>query len=91
MALAAWSQVMPRYFFHLCRDSARFTDPNGQTLRDPDQAWEAARAAARDLMRDEPPEEFPWSSYLFEVTDATGEVLLQFPFSEALETKSQPS
>ena len=82
---------MPRYFFHLCREDTRFTDPDGQSLRDPDQAWEAARAAARDLMRDEPPEGHPWSSYLFEVTDATGAVLLQFPFLEALEAKSQPS
>ncbi len=82
---------MPRYFFHLCRDATRFPDLDGQTLKDPDQAWEAARAAARDLMRDEPLRDVPWSSYHFEVTDATGTVLLQFPFLEAVETKSQPS
>ncbi len=91
MALAAWSQVMPRYFFHLCRDGRELSDHQGQTLRDPDQAWETANAVARDLMSGRPPENAPWTSYYFQVTDEAGEVLLEFPFAEALQIKSQPS
>jgi hypothetical protein len=82
---------MPRYFFHLCRDGARFNDDAGQTLRDPDQAWEAARATALHMMDSDPSEESSWSSYRFEVTDESGQVLLEFPFLEASEIKSQPS
>ena len=82
---------MPRYFFHLCRHGTRFNDPEGQSLRDPDQAWEAARATALDLMRGDPGGEAPWLSYHFEVTNEAGDVLLEFPFSEAIEVKRQPS
>ena len=82
---------MPRYFFHLCRNGRELDDHHGQSLRDPDQAWEAAYAVARDLMSGGPPAHGSWSSYSFQVTDEAGEVLLEFPFSEALEIKSQPS
>ena len=42
---------MPRYFFHLhCNDKV-VLDPSGSELRDPDQAWEAARMTALDLMQ----------------------------------------
>ena len=82
---------MPRYFFHLCREGSRFTDHDGQALRDPDQAWETAKAVALDLMSGDPPEKAPWSSYYFQITDEAGQVLLEFPFAEALEIKSQPS
>ena len=91
LGLATWSQVMPSYFFHLCRAGSRLTDDKGQTLRDPDQAWETAKAVALDLMKGAPSDEAPWSSYHFEVTDEAGEVVLEFPFAEAVETKGQPS
>lgn len=82
---------MPRYFFHLRREGAKFIDHDGQSLKDPDQAWEAAKAAALDLMRNEAADGVAWSSYHFEVTDEAGRVLLELPFTEALETKRQPS
>ena len=82
---------MPRYFFHLCHNGGRLSDPRGQTLKDPDQAWDTAKAVALDLMSGDPPENAPWSSYYFQVTDEAGEVLLEFPFAEALDIKSQPS
>ena len=41
---------MPRYFFHLRCTEKDVPDMAGADLRDPDQAWEAARATARDLM-----------------------------------------
>lgn len=82
---------MPRYFFHLCRDDTRLQDDEGQELADADQAWEAARVAARGLMTSEGDGTAVWSSCWFEVTNAHNEVLLEFPFTEAVEIKSQPS
>jgi hypothetical protein len=43
------------------------------------------------MMDSDPSEESSWSSYRFEVTDEAGRVLLEFPFLEASEIKSQPS
>ena len=82
---------MPKYFFHLCREGVRLADEEGQTLRDADEAWEAARTAARVLMNREASTNAPWLSYSFEVTDGLGDVVLEFPFAEAIEIKSQPS
>ena len=82
---------MPRYFFHLCRDGTRFADPEGQTLKDADQAWDAARSTALDLMRREMDLRDVSSSCHFEVTDDTGRVLFELPFSEATEVKNQPN
>ena len=38
-----------------------------------------------------PQESVLWTSWYFEVTDETGQVILEFPFREAMETKTQPS
>ena len=82
---------MPRYFFHLCRADVRLQDDEGQPLKDADQAWEAARVAALGLMRSEPDGAAIWSSCRFEVTNEHNDVLLEFPFTEAVELKRQPS
>jgi hypothetical protein len=82
---------MPRYFFHLCRDGTRFHDRGGQELDDADQAWEAARMAALGLMNSEANATANWSSCRFEVTNEHDDVLLEFPFLEAVEMKSQPN
>ena len=47
------SRAVPRYFFHLCRNRRRFDDEDGQDFTNADQAWEAGKAAARDLMESE--------------------------------------
>jgi len=72
---------MPRYFFHLQQSGTRLIDEEGQLLRDLDEAWEAARAAANALMDAEPgqPE---WLLSRFEVTDDKGTILLEFSFAE---------
>ncbi len=82
---------MPRYFFHLCCDSVRLEDDEGQILADSDQAWEAARIAALGLMNSESEGAAVWSSCYFQVTNDRDEVLLEFPFTEAVEIKSQPN
>ena len=58
-------------------------DPEGEELRDPDHAWEIARAMIRELLKTEGAEGSLLSAVL-EVSDEAGEVVLEFPFSEAL-------
>jgi len=82
---------MPRYFFHLCRDDTRHQDQDGQVLGDADEAWEAARSAALGLMNSQPDGSVVWWSCHFEVTDEHGDVVLEFPFTEAVEIKRQPN
>jgi hypothetical protein len=75
---------MPRYFFnvHIGDDAVR--DPDGQDLRDPDRAWEVARAMARSLMATRFDKPIDWTASHIEVADEAGEILLEFPFVEAM-------
>ena len=74
---------MPRYFFHTRLGKDLVSDPDGEELRDPDHAWEVARAMIRELLQTEGagPD---LVSAVIEVTDAEGEIVLEFPFSEVL-------
>ncbi len=75
---------MPQYFFnvHIGGDVVR--DPDGQALRDPDRAWEVARAMARSLMSTRFEKPVDWTASHVEVVDAAGEIVLEFPFVEAM-------
>jgi hypothetical protein len=75
--------IMPRYFFHTRLGHDLVSDPDGEELRDPDHAWEVARAMIRQLLQTEDTRPGLVSAVL-EVTDADGEIVLEFPFSEAL-------
>ncbi len=77
---------MPRYFFHLDRPSGRVADPDGAEFASPDQAWEAARDTARELMMAEAQAGISWLTCSFVVMDGAGEVVFEFPFSEAVDT-----
>jgi len=74
---------MPRYFFNTRIGDDFIPDPEGEELRDPDHAWEVARAMIEDVLRDLQGEPNLLSASL-EVTDERGEVVLAFPFSETL-------
>ena len=74
---------MPLYFFHTRLGPDLVTDPDGEQLRDPDHVWEVARAMVRQLLQTEDTRSGLLSAVL-EVTDAEGEIVLEFPFSEAL-------
>ena len=76
---------MPRYFFHLRCDSEDVPDIAGADLRDPDQAWEAARATARDLMETQVEADVNWLTCRFEVTDEAGEIVFDLLFAEVAE------
>ena len=83
--------VMPRYFFHLRCSDNEVPDRSGADLRDPDQAWQAAQAAARDLMQAEPNAEVNWLTCCFEVTDQAGEIVFELPFAEVIGLGPKPN
>jgi hypothetical protein len=82
---------MPRYFFHLRCEGKEVPDSSGVELRDPDQAWEAAHATARDLMQSQPDAAVNWFGCHFEVTDEAGEIVFELPFTEVVEVMPKPN
>jgi hypothetical protein len=74
---------MPRYFFNTRIGDALIPDPEGEELRNPDRAWEVARAMIRELLKTEGAAGGLMNAIL-EVTDGEGEIVLEFPFVEAI-------
>ncbi|MDE2602063.1 MAG: hypothetical protein KGL62_06800 [Bradyrhizobium sp.] len=74
---------MPRYYFNTRLDDELIADPDGEELRDPDRAWEVARAMIRELLKTEGGGGALLSA-IIEVTDDEGEIVLEFPFAEAI-------
>jgi hypothetical protein len=74
---------MPRYFFNTRIGDELIDDPEGEELRNPDRAWEVARAMILELLKSEGVEG-PLLDAVIEVTDDEGEIVLEFPFTEAL-------
>ena len=80
---------MPRYFFNTRIGEQLISDPEGEELRNPDRAWEMARAMIRELLKTEGAQGDLLNAVL-EVTDEEGEVVLEFPFTEVLLEGSDP-
>jgi len=74
---------MPRYFFNTRIGDELISDPEGEDLRNPDRAWEVARAMILELLRTEGAEAGLFNAIL-EVADDEGEIVLEFPFAEAM-------
>jgi hypothetical protein len=74
---------MPRYFFNTRIGDELVADTDGEMLRNPDRAWEIARDMIRELLRTEGANAALLSAVI-EVTDEEGDVVLEFPFSEAI-------
>jgi Domain of unknown function (DUF6894) len=74
---------MPRYFFNTRIGEELIVDPEGEELRNPDRAWDVARAMVQELVRSEGADGALLSAVI-EVTDDDGEVVLEFPFAEAI-------
>lgn len=74
---------MPRYFFNTRIGDELIDDPEGEELRNPDRAWEVARAMILELLKSEGADGALLNAVI-EVTDDEGEIVLEFPFSEAL-------
>ncbi|MBU6461694.1 MAG: hypothetical protein KGK01_10685 [Bradyrhizobium sp.] len=82
---------MPRYYFNTRLGDELIADPDGENLRDPDRAWEVARAMIRELLKTEGAGRVLLSAVI-EVTDDEGEIVLEFPFAEAiLDMPDQPT
>ncbi len=74
---------MPRYFFNTRIGEELISDPEGEELRDPGRAWEVARLMIRQLLKTEGVESGLLKAIL-EVRDDDGEIVLEFPFAEAI-------
>jgi len=75
--------AMPRYFFNTRIGDELIVDPDGEELRNPDRAWEIARAMILELLKSEGTSRTLLSAVI-EVMDDDGEVVLEFPFAEAI-------
>ena len=74
---------MPRYFFNTRIGDELIADPEGEELGNPDRAWEVARVMIGELLRTEGADGSLLKAIL-EVTDDAGEIVLEFPFAEAI-------
>ena len=74
---------MPRYFFNTRIGNELLLDPEGEELRDADQAWRVARTTVREILASEG-EQAKLLAAIMEVTDDDGEIVLEFPFAEAI-------
>jgi hypothetical protein len=74
---------MPRYFFNTRIGDELIVDPEGEELRNADHAWEVARTMILELMRTEGATVLLLNAVI-EVTEDDGEIVLEFPFSEAV-------
>jgi uncharacterized C2H2 Zn-finger protein len=74
---------MPRYFFNTRIGEELVSDTDGEVLRNPDRAWEVARDMIKELLRTEGGNAALMTAVI-EVTDEEGEIVLEFPFSEAI-------
>ena len=74
---------MPRYFFNTRIGDELIVDPDGEDLRNPDRAWEVARQMILEVLKSEGTQPALMEAVI-EVTDVDGEIVLEFPFTEAL-------
>ena len=74
---------MPRYFFNTRIGDELIVDPDGEELRDPDRAYEIAKAMIVELLRSEGASQTLLSAVI-EVMDDDGDMVLEFPFTEAI-------
>jgi hypothetical protein len=77
------ASIMPRYYFNTRIGKELILDPEGEELRDPDHAWEVARTTIQQLLKTEGGQAGVLNAIL-EVTDDEGEIVLEFPFAEAI-------
>jgi hypothetical protein len=74
---------MPRYFFNTRIGDELIADSEGEELGGADRAWEIARLMILELLKTEGTDGSLLNAVL-EVTDDEGEIVLEFPFAEAI-------
>ena len=75
--------ILPRYFFNTRIGNELLLDPEGEELRDPDQAWNVARTMIREILAGQG-EKANLLGAILEVSDEDGEIVLEFAFAEAI-------
>ncbi len=75
---------MPRYFFHVRDGGELIEDPDGVECPDADAARVEAIGAARDIMADRARKGLDVSHWAFKITDPSGMLVMNMPFSEAI-------
>ena len=78
---------MPRYHFDVSIGDVSLPDPEGRDLPDADAAWETAKRMAGDLMRSDLGPAVNWMRGLVVVRDEADEIVLEFPFAEAVQAQ----
>ena len=81
---------MPRFFFNTRIGDDIIPDVEGEELRDADHAFEVAKAMIEELLQDEGDHPNLLAASLV-VTDQRGDVVLEFPFSEAVLVEAEPA
>ena len=81
---------MPRYFFNTRIGDELIVDPDGEDLRNPDRAWDVAGQMILEVVKSEGAQRALLDAVI-EVTDDEGEIVLEFPFTEALLDMPDPS
>ena len=76
-------KAMPKYFFNTRIGDDLVRDTEGCDLQDADHAWEIARLTIRELFDNTDGAKHLLTARL-EVTDVSGDIVLEFPFTEAL-------
>jgi hypothetical protein len=76
---------MPRYIFILQLADDTLEDAHSLECADADEAWERAKTIAQHVMQTEFERAPDWVRCSIVVKDEAGEVLLEFPFIEAVE------
>jgi hypothetical protein len=81
---------MPRYFFNMLLGDELIRDPEGEELRDPDHAWHVARTTIREILKTGGDQRLILTAIVV-VTDDEGQIVLEFPFAEAIIDPSEES
>jgi hypothetical protein len=81
---------MPRFFFNTRIGDDIIPDVEGEELRDADHAWQVAKAMIEELLQDKADHPELLAASLV-VTDQRGDVVLEFPFSEAVLAEPEPA
>jgi len=81
---------MPRYFFNTRIGDDIIPDVEGEELRDADHAWQVAKAMIEELLEDQGDDPKLLAATLV-VTDQRGDIVLEFPFSEAVLVEQEPA
>src|SRR6266850_8607143 len=75
--------IMPQYFFNMLLGDELIRDPEGEELRDPDHAWHVARTTIREILKTGGDQRLILTAIVV-VTDDEGEIVMEFPFAEAI-------